>query len=887
MNAGVPIPLHLAVHLVGLAAVAGLLAWAWTRRAELGGSWLGFLVGGGLLAAQHVALGLTVADGTAWPVFVRAAAYAALAVGAAGASGARLAGATPVVVAIAPIAVHVTAGLAGVLAAVASLRSQFPRGGLLGAGIVGWAAADMLQRGDPVLAAWAGLLGSLLVFAWTTTAASTNVRARLLAVTTLLVLLVVVLISAATGNLFAEQLRTEAVERLRTPAALVIEDATQTWPTELAGQLRTTSRLPTTVEVFTRLDRGGAATELALAELVRQTGTMDLVVLLDRGGVVRSASWRGGVAPPGWLPTVAGLPEVVAAATAVEPQVGAALLRGDGATRSVLAGFAATPVLPRGDAGLDERLGTLFAARLVDDVDVQARARGLAADVVVLAGGDVVQSTRSTADDDAIEEAVRAGATQAEASTGDDLLVAAVSGPVVGVPIAAAVVDEVGILGDSEADTARSLFLRSLLVLLLALVAGAVASRVLARPVRHLTRAADRVAAGDLATPVGLDARGDEFGRLAEAFDQMTASLSARQEALQRAASTEAELRGRLQAITDSMSDGLVATDRHGTVTACNPAAARMLGVDVADAVGRSLHDVVRATTEDGTALADELAAATGTSRQVELAATADDTGIAVLAASSPLQGTAGDAPVVGSVVVLRDVSAEAELARARRDFVTNISHELRTPLTLIMAPVRQLEKWRGNDAIASLQGEILNRGTARMARLERELTEWAQVELGRYATVEGTAEVDEVLKKSVELVRWQFPERDVRVKVPRRLKPIAVSTEALQTILRELVHNAVLFSKHDAKPVDVAFRNVDGGVELTVRDRGIGMAPETVEQAFQPYWQLDPSERRDFDGLGIGLTLAQRVAELCGTTVTLTSRPGRGTTATVLLPVH
>ncbi len=885
MSAGIPLPLHLAVHLVGLASVAGLLAWAISRRRSLGPTWLAFLVGGLLLTAQHVGLGLVVTEGTSWPVYARAMAYASLAVGIAGASGRSSVG-LPVVVAIAPIAVHVTAGLAGLLAAASAVRGTLRRGGLLGSGIALWATSDMLVRSRPALAAWIALGGSLAVFGWSATVGQTSVRARLLAVTTLLVSLVVVLISAATGTLFADQLRQEAIDRLRQPAAVIVDDLQQTWPTELAGQLRTTAKLPTVVEVFRRL--GGEAQQTELAELVRQTGTMDLVVLLDRNGIAQAASWRNGPAPVTWLPILQGHPAVVAAATAPDSQVGTALLRADGATRSTVAAFAAAVVLPNATAGIDERLGILVAARLVDDADLQRRSRAAAADMVVLAAGDIIQSTRSTNDDDAIEAGVAAGRTRVEVSGGTELLLASLDGGVVGVPITIGVLDDIGALGDPEGVTARDLFLRSLFVMALALLAGAMASRWLARPVTQLTAAVDRVAEGDLDTAFGMEDRGDEFGRLAEAFEGMTVSLSARQAALQRAASTEAELRGRLQAITDSMSDGLLATDRHGYVTAANPAVARLLGLDTPDLLGRSLGDVLLGQREGSDEnLADAVAAATGKGRPFSGRGLVSTTNLHVDVTSSPLRGTDGEAPVVGTVVVLRDVSAEAELARARRDFVTNISHELRTPLTLIMAPVKQLERWRTNESIAPLQSEILNRGTARMARLERELTEWAQIELGRYANVKGTADLAEVRKRSVDMVSWQFPEREIRVKVPVRLKKIAVSNEAVQTIVRELTHNAVLFSKHDAKPVDVVFKNVAEGVELTVTDRGVGMDEATLARAFEPYWQRDASERRDFDGLGIGLPLAQRVAQAAGTDVTLTSRPGRGTTARVVFPVH
>lgn len=878
MSDGLSIPLHLAVHLVGLAAVAGLLAYAVGRRRSLGPTWPGLALGGLILGVQHVAVGLVLTGDAPWPVYARAVAYAAIAVGVAGAN---VGATTPVVVAIAPIAVHVTAGIAGLLAAVSSLRGVARRGGLLASGVALWAVSDMLVRSQPDAASLLAVAGSAAVLGWTSTAARTSVRARLLAVITVLVSIAVVLVAASTGTLFTDQFRQDAIDRLRSPVAAIADDVQRAWPRDLETDALVVAGSPTTINLL-----GRAVLPDNAANAVRLAGGGDLTILFDRDGQPIDSSWRATPAPPTWVTALAGDPTTLAAQATDTPQIGMALLRGGDIGRTAVATFAVQIVRRSSSDGIDERLGAVLVAELLDDTDVQDRKRNVGADFVVTGGDEVLLTTDRAIDGELVLGALRADDPTVEGPKGELLLAAA---PIDGlaVPIRAVALQQTAILAEPDEETARKLFERSLIALAVGLLGGLIASRALARPVQRLTDVVDRVAAGDLSSRVPVEGRADELGRLADAFDDMTVALGARQEALQRAASTEAELRGRLQAITDSMTDGLIATDRQGRITAANLAAARLAGFEVDEVIGQPIDDVLEGRTPDGGDLRDRLGNVVDGEGLGRVDARFVPTDLEVAITASPLRGTSGSAPIVGSVFVIRDVTAEAELAKARRDFVTNISHELRTPLTLIMAPVRQLEKWRTRDEIAVIQAEVLNRGTARMARLERELTEWAQLDLGRYARIEGEANLDEVRKRSIDLVAWQFPEREIRVRIPSRLPTIAVSTEAVSTIVRELVHNAVLFSKHGGAPVDVRFKRVDGGVELTVRDRGIGMDDDTAARAFEPYWQLDPSERRDFDGLGIGLTLAQRVAEACGTTVTLTSRPGRGTTATVVFPAH
>ncbi|MFT5222212.1 MAG: signal transduction histidine kinase [Glaciecola sp.] len=881
MSDGLSIPMHLAVHLVGLAAVVGLLVYAISRRDTLGTAWPGVAIGGLLLGIQFAVGGLVLAENMAWPIYLRAAAYAAIAVGVA---GSKMGSITPVAVAIAPISIHVTAGIAGLLAAVSSQRGLSRSGGLFASGLVAWAASDMLLRARPMLAALVSVLGSVLVLLWTVTAARTSMRARLLAAIAIFVSVAVVLVAASTGTLFSEQDRKEAVDGLQNLAAVLTVDVGRDWPAELTRGISFLAAQPTTIEVFSRAQK-----DFRGAEAIRRTGGADLVVMLDRQGAPIAGSWRAQQAPATWLPALAGQAEVQATLTSAEPQVGSTLLRGDGLGRTVIATYAAKIVRRSNAAGVDERLGTVVTARLVDVTDLQTRKRNNlgGVDFAVAAGNELILSTLGVDNDAKILDALQAGRDAIQVG-GEEYLLGAATVPDIGVvPVVGVTLRQSSVLSTAEAETARSLFQRSVLALLFGLLGGVFASRSIARPLRQLTDVVDRVAAGDLSAPVSSKGRADELGRLADAFGEMTVSLAARQSALQRAAWTEAELRGQLQAVTDSMSDGLLATDRNGRVVACNPAAARLAGSDVADAIGRPLRKVLRGAAGMGARLEDLLVDVKVAGASERLRAKLEPSGLDVSITISALHGPVGSAPVNGLVIVLQDMTAEAELAKARRDFVTNISHELRTPLTLIMAPVRQLEKWRTNEAIAPVHAEILNRGTARMARLERELTEWAQVELGRYANVAGEANLTEVIKRSVGLVRWQYPDRDIRVKVPPHLPVISLSTEALSTILREIVHNAVLFSKHEANPVLVTLKEVDGGVEVIVTDRGIGMSDETMGQAFEPYWQLDASERRDFDGLGIGLTLANAVAVRAGTRVSLVSKLGQGTTATVLLPTQ
>ena len=106
-----------------------------------------------------------------------------------------------------------------------------------------------------------------------------------------------------------------------------------------------------------------------------------------------------------------------------------------------------------------------------------------------------------------------------------------------------------------------------------------------------------------------------------------------------------------------------------------------------------------------------------------------------------------------------------------------------------------------------------------------------------------------------------------------------------LRQIILNLLSNAVKFTPTGGR-VDVAVRlPAEGGLEISVRDTGVGMRPEDIRIALEPFRQLDDSMSRRHQGTGLGLPLAKMLAELHGGELALASEPGRGTTVTVTLP--
>jgi signal transduction histidine kinase len=257
---------------------------------------------------------------------------------------------------------------------------------------------------------------------------------------------------------------------------------------------------------------------------------------------------------------------------------------------------------------------------------------------------------------------------------------------------------------------------------------------------------------------------------------------------------------------------------------------------------------------------------------------------VAVSAGALRGQGPGG----AGAVFVLRDLRREHEVERMKTEFLSRVGHELRTPLTGIMGfsdlmarksvPPNQARVWHG---------EILEQ-SKRLLRVVERLEFFASAGAGRLRLrpdwVDVRVLVDDVV--SVWETRLQDPWLISR-RVERDLEPVVADRRWVRLAIDELVDNAVKFSP-DGGEVVVMARTVRGGrvLEISVTDHGKGMSEQEATVAFGEFVQGDSSDTRRFGGLGLGLSLVQRVVEGHGGSVAWESHPGRGSKFSLLLPI-
>jgi signal transduction histidine kinase len=229
------------------------------------------------------------------------------------------------------------------------------------------------------------------------------------------------------------------------------------------------------------------------------------------------------------------------------------------------------------------------------------------------------------------------------------------------------------------------------------------------------------------------------------------------------------------------------------------------------------------------------------------------------------------------------------EANRAKSAFLANMSHELRTPLNAILGFSEIIrDKMFGVDAdrYAEYAADIHSSGT-HLLNIVNDILDVTRIEAGKFDLREERVKLEDIFEAGFLAVEQQAVKGGVSLKrlASERSATVSGDKTKLTQIVINLLSNAVKFTLPGGSVELAAFAEADGGLVLTVRDTGIGMAEHEIQDAIELFRQVDNSLSRRYEGTGLGLPLAIQLTRLHGGTLTVESAPGQGTLVTVRLP--
>lgn len=221
-----------------------------------------------------------------------------------------------------------------------------------------------------------------------------------------------------------------------------------------------------------------------------------------------------------------------------------------------------------------------------------------------------------------------------------------------------------------------------------------------------------------------------------------------------------------------------------------------------------------------------------------------------------------------------------SELNQVKSNFVANISHELRTPLTHVKGYVELLL----NGDLGPLTEDQLRamntmfRASERLSRLIEDLIAFSMAERGDVAVRQNTVNLAAVGLAVKNRSAARAAEKSIALDLvcPQEAVLVEADEEKITWVLLQLVDNALKFTPADGRVwMEIALES--NLARVAVKDTGIGIPPDRIDEVFEPFHQLDESSTRKFGGTGLGLTLAKKIIEAHGSLIRVTSEVGQG----------
>lgn len=350
-----------------------------------------------------------------------------------------------------------------------------------------------------------------------------------------------------------------------------------------------------------------------------------------------------------------------------------------------------------------------------------------------------------------------------------------------------------------------------------------------------------------------------------------------------------AETRSRIRSMVHRLGDGVMCSNQDQRVVLVNPAFLRLSGADADAAEGAAVEAVV-GDPELLEAIQSAWEAPAGCEETGAELVRPGDAGpgeVFVLARCAPFRDRAGRR--LGVITVLHDITAHRRIDQMKSEFVSMVSHEIRSPMNAVMMQLQVILDGLAGE-VTDKQREILERASGKIGSLVRmasELLDLARTESGLVAGERENVDLSEVAREQAALHRPRAEARGLRLELeaPDRLPPVLADRRNMEELLSNLIANAIQYTPEPGR-IRVTVGTSDRRVTLRVADTGMGIAEEDRTRIFQRFYRVKDERTRRIQGTGLGLSLVQSIVDAHQGRIELNSRPGEGSTFTVLLPV-
>ncbi|HCS52471.1 PAS domain S-box protein [Rubinisphaera sp.] len=391
------------------------------------------------------------------------------------------------------------------------------------------------------------------------------------------------------------------------------------------------------------------------------------------------------------------------------------------------------------------------------------------------------------------------------------------------------------------------------------------------------------------------NAEGEVTGIIAQGVDltaRHTAELALR------------ENENRFRMLVEQVQDyAIFMTDTKGRATSWNEGVLRVLGFEEDEFIGNDIKSAIF-TPEDQELnvpqLELEMAAKSGSASDDRWMMRKDGTRIWAAGVTTGLHNENGK--LLGFMKVMRDQTVRkqmeddlrqyaadlSEADRRKTEFLATLGHELRNPLAPIRTGLEVMKMAKDDQAAVEEVRCMMERQVQQMVRLIDDLLDVSRITQGKMVLRTCRVDLAEIIQSAIEATRTFIDEagHDLKVELPPQTIFINADPNRLAQVISNLLNNSSKYTPEGGQ-IQLTCHRLDSEVVLSVRDNGLGIPPEMLDNIFEMFTQIDRSIEEGYTGLGIGLTLVKRLVEMHGGTIEVHSDGAdKGSEFTLRLPI-
>jgi two-component system sensor histidine kinase NblS len=412
------------------------------------------------------------------------------------------------------------------------------------------------------------------------------------------------------------------------------------------------------------------------------------------------------------------------------------------------------------------------------------------------------------------------------------------------------------------------------------------------RPLKALSGGASQIAAGRFGHQIPGQSAGREIDQVVSAFNYMSKRLQQYDkqnvDTLMSERNKYISERNKLELVLMSIADGVVVCDRDNKVQIVNAAATQLFDKEAKDMLGKPL--VFCTDGPDSPQICQVIQVFADTVSPGSLGPVVQQITLGERTVRLHIAPISLNKEFLGSVMIMHDVTKQAELEKLKGEFISNVSHELRTPITSIKSYVDTLCT-HGDMLEPDIYREflqIIDSEADRLMNLVNEVLELSKLEEGDRDIEMVQQDIRPAVEYTTRAVHLMAKERGIELNYVAQdpLPMVVMNRESIERAVINLVTNAIKYTPNGGK-IDVnIFSMTDGSGEIavSVKDNGIGIPEECLPNIFERFFRVE-KKVHTIKGTGLGLTIVKRIIEKHDGRITVESEIGHGSTFSIFLP--